>query len=66
MVDQPFFIIFDAAAIVVLGWWLWHRRRRRLVERQNLSSIGRHRSHEIAPANGLYRGIALLRYRRES
>ena len=23
MVDQPFFIIFDAAAIVVLGWWLW-------------------------------------------
>jgi hypothetical protein len=23
MVDQPFFIIFDAAAIVALGWWLW-------------------------------------------
>lgn len=23
MVDQPFFIIFDAAAVVVLGWWLW-------------------------------------------
>jgi hypothetical protein len=23
MVDQPFFILFDAAAVVVLGWWLW-------------------------------------------